>query len=72
MRFVEARPDPYHRLLRADTAPDVVRAMGVRLRTGSVLCGVITLVALIQADLSLGGYLLVLLYYGVAGIRRAE
>jgi len=46
--------------------------MGVRLLTGSVLCGVITLVAPIQVNLSLAGYLLVLLYYGATGIWRAE
>jgi hypothetical protein len=41
------------------------------LRTGSALCGVITLVAPIQVDLDLAGDLLVLLYYGVTGIRHA-
>jgi hypothetical protein len=37
-----------------------------------VLCGVITLVAPIQANLSMAGYLFVLLYYGVAGSRVTE
>lgn len=61
-----------HRLVHADTAPDVVRTMGARLLTGSALCGVITLVAPIQVDPGPAGYLLVLLYDGVTGIRRAE
>ena len=46
--------------------------MGVRLLTGSALCGVITLVALIRVDLSVTGYLAVLLSYGVTGIGHAE
>ena len=61
-----------HRLLHPEAAPGVVRAMGLRLVAGSALCAVITLVALIQVDLSLAGYLLVLAYYGISDVRRGD
>ena len=35
-----------------------------------MLCGVITLVAPVQVNLSMAHYLFVLLYYGVAGVRQ--
>ena len=60
------------RLLRADAAPELVRAMGRRLRRASLLCAVITPVALIQVSLSLLGYVLLLGYYGVIGIRDSR
>lgn len=60
----------HRRLLRPDAAPEVVRAMGLRFVGGTVLCAAITLVALVQVELSLAFYGLVLAYYGVTGIRR--
>lgn len=58
------------RLLHPDTAPEVIRSMGLRFVAGSGLCAAITLLALAQVDLSLAGYALVLVYYGVTDIRR--
>ena len=61
-----------HRLLHPDTPPEVVRAMGRRFVGGAALCAVITLIALLQVDLSIAGYGLVLAYYGVTGVRHSH
>jgi uncharacterized membrane protein len=61
-----------HRLLRGDAAPELVRAMGRRFMRGPLVCAVITPVALIQVSLSLSGYVLLLGYYGVVGIRDSR
>ena len=60
----------HRRLLQADAEPEVVRAMGRRFVCGSALCVVITFLALVQVDLSIACYILVLAYYGITGIRH--
>jgi len=60
------------RLLHADASPAIVRAVGRRLIGGTALCAVITLLALIQVDLSLVGCGLVLAYYGISDVRKDD
>lgn len=60
------------RLLRADVAPEVVRAMGRRFLGGPLFCALITPLAFVQVGLTLAGYLILLTYFGVTAVREGH
>lgn len=60
------------RLLRADVAPEVVRAMGRRFLGGPLFCALITPLAFVQVGLTLAGYLILLTYFGVTAVREGR
>jgi uncharacterized membrane protein len=60
------------RLLHANVAPETVRAMGWRFLAAPLLCAALAPLALVQVGVTLAGYLALVAYYGVTGVRESN